>query len=94
MCIRDRFYAGKLVASMLTMCGGLRTNLDAQVLDAEDQPIEGLYVCGSAAGEFFGAGDYPTYVPGIGHGRCVTFGRIAGINAAGGNADGEIPRCV
>ena len=67
------FYAGKLVASLLTMCGGLRTNVDAQVLDAEDQPIEGLYVCGSAAGEFFGAGDYPTYVPGIGHGRRVTF---------------------
>lgn len=84
------FYAGKLVASMLTMCGGLRTNLDAQVLDADDQPIEGLYVCGSAAGEFFGAGDYPTYVPGIGHGRCVTFGRIAGINAAGGNAEEKI----
>ncbi|HJF66136.1 MAG TPA: FAD-dependent oxidoreductase [Slackia equolifaciens] len=85
------FYAGKLVASMLTMCGGLRTNTEAQVLDAEDHPIEGLYVCGSAAGEFFGAGDYPTYVPGIGHGRCVTFGRIAGINAAGGNAEEEIP---
>ena len=30
-------------------------------------------------------------MPGIGHGRCVTFGRIAGINAAGGNADEEIP---
>lgn len=85
------FYAGKLVASLLTMCGGLRTNVDAQVLDANDQPIEGLYVCGSAAGEFFGAGDYPTYVPGIGHGRCVTFGRIAGINAAGGDADKTIP---
>ena len=85
------FYAGKLVASLLTMCGGLRTNVDAQVLDAEDQPIEGLYVCGSAAGEFFGAGDYPTYVPGIGHGRCVTFGRIAGINAAGGDAEAKIP---
>ena len=85
------FYAGKLVASLLTMCGGLRTNTDCQVLDAEDQPIEGLYVCGSAAGEFFGAGDYPTYVPGIGHGRCVTFGRIAGINAAGGDAEAKIP---
>ena len=85
------FYAGKLVASLLTMCGGLRQNLDCQVLDAEDQPIEGLYVCGSAAGEFFGAGDYPTYVPGIGHGRCVTFGRIAGINAAGGDAEAKIP---
>ena len=84
-------YAGKLVASLLTRCGGLRQNVDGQVLDAEDQPIEGLYVCGSAAGEFFGAGDYPTYVPGIGHGRCVTFGRIAGINAAGGDAESTIP---
>ncbi|MEG0016811.1 FAD-dependent oxidoreductase [Gordonibacter sp.] len=85
------FYAGKLVASLLTMCGGLRQDLECRVLDAEDKPVEGLYVCGSAAGEFFGAGDYPTYVPGIGHGRCVTFGRIAGINAAGGDAAKEIP---
>lgn len=85
------FYAGKLVASLLTMCGGLRQDTECHVLDAEDKPIEGLYVCGSAAGEFFGAGDYPTYVPGIGHGRCMTFGRIAGINAAGGDAEKEIP---
>lgn len=84
------FYAGKLSADLLTMCGGLRTNLQTQVLNSEDQPIEGLYVCGSAAGEFFGGGDYPTYVPGIGHGRCVTFGRIAGITAAGGDADAKI----
>ncbi|MDR2587635.1 MAG: FAD-dependent oxidoreductase [Coriobacteriales bacterium] len=85
------FYAGHLSANLLTMCGGLRTDTGTRVLNAEDKPIEGLYVCGSAAGEFFGAGDYPTYVPGIGHGRCVTFGRIAGINAAGGNAHEEIP---
>ncbi|MDR0350201.1 MAG: FAD-dependent oxidoreductase [Coriobacteriales bacterium] len=85
------FYAGHLSANLLTMCGGLRTNIHTQVLNADDEPIEGLYVCGSCAGEFFGAGDYPTYVPGIGHGRCVTFGRIAGINAAGGNAHEEIP---
>ncbi|MDR3315767.1 MAG: FAD-dependent oxidoreductase [Coriobacteriales bacterium] len=85
------FYAGHLTANLLTMCGGLRTDIHAHVLDAKDQVIEGLYVCGSAAGEFFGAGDYPTYVPGIGHGRCVTFGRIAGINAAGGDAHKEIP---
>jgi len=84
------FYAGHLQASLLTMCGGLRTDLETRVLDAEDKPIEGLFVCGSAAGEFFGAGDYPTYVPGIGHGRCVTFGRIAGINAAGGDANKKI----
>lgn len=85
------FYAGHLQASLLTMCGGLRQDTQCRVLDSEDQPIDGLYVCGSAAGEFFGAGDYPTYVPGIGHGRCVTFGRMAGINAAGGDAEKKIP---
>ncbi len=89
--VEPPFYAGKLEADLLTMCGGLRTDLETHVLDANDKPIEGLYVCGSAAGDFFGAGDYPTYVPGIGHGRCVTFGRMAGINAAGGNADEKIP---
>lgn len=85
------FYAGHLQACLLTMCGGLRTDLQCRVLDEDDQPIEGLYVCGSAAGDFFGAGDYPTFVAGIGHGRCVTFGRMAGINAAGGDAHAEIP---
>ncbi|MEF9841692.1 MAG: FAD-dependent oxidoreductase [Raoultibacter sp.] len=85
------FYAGHLQACLLTMCGGLRTDTQARVLDGEDKPIKGLFVCGSAAGDFFGAGDYPTYVPGIGHGRCVTFGHIAGINAAGGDAEKEIP---
>jgi succinate dehydrogenase/fumarate reductase flavoprotein subunit len=84
------FYAGKLLAGCLTMCGGLRCDADCRVLDVEDNPIGGLYICGSAQGDFFGAGDYPTLVPGIGLGRCVTFGRIAGINAAGGNADEEI----
>ena len=72
------------------MCGGLRTDLQCRVLDEDDQPIEGLYVCGLAAGDFFGAGDYPTFVvPAIGHGRCVTFRRMAGINAAGGGIRGD-----
>ena len=85
------FYAGRLAASLLTMCGGLRTDTHCRVLDIDDQPIENLFVCGSSAGDFFGAGDYPTFVAGIGHGRCVTFGRIAGIYAAGGDAEAKIP---
>ena len=89
--VEPPFYAGKLMAGCLTMCGGLRCDTDCHVLDAADNPIEGLYVCGSAQGDFFGAGDYPTLVPGIGLGRCVTFGRIAGINAAGGDAEAQIP---
>lgn len=85
------YYAGHLQACLLTASGGLRQDLEMRVLDIEDNPIEGLYVAGAAAGDFFGAGDYPTFVAGIGHGRCVTFGRMAGINAAGGDAHNEIP---
>lgn len=80
------FYAGKLVSTLLTATGGLRTDENCAVLDKNDTPIPGLYVCGSAAGDFF-ANDYPTICPGVGHGRCLTFGRIAGIVAAGGSID-------
>ncbi len=84
------FYAGKLYSTLLTMCGGLRTDSSLLVLDEKGQPIDGLYVVGSAQGEFF-ANDYPTICPGIGHGRCLTFGRMAGILAAGKDPDRIIP---
>ncbi len=69
---------------------GLRVNTDLQVLDTEGKPIPGLYAAGNASGDFF-ANDYPTICPGIGHGRCITFGRMAGIKAAGGDVDALIP---
>lgn len=84
--VKPPFYAGKLLATVLTTVGGLRTNSGLQVLDANDKPVEGLYVVGSAAGDFFAA-DYPTLCPGIGHGRCVTFGRLAGFIVAGKSVD-------
>jgi succinate dehydrogenase/fumarate reductase flavoprotein subunit len=84
------YYAGKLISTVLTMCGGLRTDNSLLVKDANDQHIPGLYVVGAAQGEFF-ANDYPTICPGIGHGRCVTFGRMAGIKAAGGDIDKLLP---
>lgn len=84
------FYAGKLFSTVLTMCGGLRTDTSLQVLDSNDEPIQGLYVVGSAQGEFF-ANDYPTICPGIGHGRCITFGRMAGMLAAGKDPEKLIP---
>lgn len=84
------FYAGKLASTLLTMCGGLRTDSSLQVLKENDEPIEGLYVVGAAQGEFF-ANDYPTICPGIGHGRCLTFGRMAGILAAGKDPEQIIP---
>lgn len=88
--INPPFYAGKLAATLLTMSGGIHTDRSLRVLDKDDQPIEGLYVVGSAAGDFF-ANDYPTICPGIGHGRCVTFGRLAGLRAAGKDPDKLVP---
>ena len=84
------FYAGKLAATLLTASGGLHSDEYMRVLDGNDEPIPALYVCGTIAGDFHGSGDYPTICPGVNHGRCLTFGRIAGIEAAGGSID-EIP---
>lgn len=81
------FYAGQLKATLLSASGGLHSDEYARVLDANAQPIEHLWVAGTCAGDFHGSGDYPTICPGINHGRCLTFGRIAGIEAAGGSAD-------
>lgn len=87
--VKGPFYAGKLLATVLTMSGGLRTDTSLRVLNENDEPIENLYVVGSAQGDFFAA-DYPTICPGIGHGRCITFGRLAGLVAAGKSME-EVP---
>jgi fumarate reductase flavoprotein subunit len=79
------FYAGSLKSALLVITGGLRTNSKMQILDNDDNPIPGLYAAGNTGGDFF-AQDYPTIFPGHSHGRCITFGRIAGINAAEDNA--------
>ncbi len=81
------FYAGQLKATLLSASGGLHSDEYARVLDADARPIEHLWVAGTCAGDFHGSGDYPTICPGINHGRCLTFGRIAGIEAAGGSVD-------
>lgn len=78
---------GRLVSTLLAMSGGLHTDPSLHVLDKNDKPIEGLYVCGAAAGDYFGSGDYPTICPGMNHGRALTFGRLTGVMAAGGDID-------
>lgn len=73
------FYAVKMESGVLGTCGGPRANGNAQVIDWNDQPIDGLYVCSNAmssptAGVYGGAGG--TLGPGM------TFGFIAGRHAA------------
>lgn len=88
--LKAPFYAGKLYSTLLTMCGGLGTDSSLLVKDKNNNSIPGLYVVGAAQGDFF-SNDYPTLCPGIGHGRCLTYGRMAGILAAGGDVDKLLP---
>lgn len=89
--VKPPFYAGRLSSSLLAMSGGLHTDSSLHVLDKDHKPIAGLFVAGAAAGDYFGSGDYPTICPGMNHGRCLTFGRLAGILAAGGDIDKRVP---
>ena len=73
------YYAVKMESGVLGTCGGPRMNADAQVIDWNDKPIDGLYICSNAmssptAGVYGGAGG--TLGPGM------TFGYIAGRHAA------------
>ena len=67
--------------SMLVMIGGLECDHDLHVLDASDNPIPGLFVAGNNQGRRFLV-DYPVIVAGISLGTALTFGRLAGTNAA------------
>ncbi|WP_417586554.1 FAD-binding dehydrogenase [Pararhodobacter oceanensis] len=80
--------AGPLIAVRLSILtrktlGGLRTDLDGAVLDAEGYPIEGLFAAGECAG--FGGGGYHGYnaLEGTFLGGCIFSGRNAGRAAAG-----------
>ena len=77
---------GPLIAVKLNILtrkslGGLETNLDSQCLDANGQPIPGLYAAGEVAG--FGGGGYHGYnaLEGTFLGGCIFSGRAAGRHA-------------
>lgn len=73
------FYAVKVYAGDIGTACGIRCNEDAQALDAQGQPIRGLYMAGNDMHSVMG-GQYPA--PGITLGPALTFGWIAGRHAA------------
>ncbi len=77
---RGPFYAVKVVMGSLGTFAGLKVNDQAQVLDAQDQPIAGLYAGGNDLSSLMG-GHYPS--GGITLGPAKTFGFIAAHHAAG-----------
>lgn len=69
-------------SGMLVLIGGIDCDPTLHALDAEKNPIEGLYVAGNTMGGRFLV-DYPVTVAGASHSMAMSFGRLAGRNAAG-----------
>jgi len=78
------FYAVRIVAGSLGTFAGLEVNLYGQVLDAQNQPLPGLYAAGNDMNSMMG-GHYPS--GGITLGPAMTFGFIVAHHAAGVEAD-------
>ncbi|THD71793.1 FAD-dependent oxidoreductase [Thalassobius vesicularis] len=74
------FYAVKVVMGDLGTFDGLETTVEGQVLDAQNQPIAGLYAVGNDRASIMG-GNYPG--AGITLGPAMTFGYITGRHLAG-----------
>lgn len=85
--IEPPFYAYPMTDTVLLVCmGGLVTNANFQVINAEDDSlIEGLYAVGNCQGGRFLV-DYPLAAPGISHGMAITHGKLVGELLAGGSA--------
>ena len=77
--VEPPFYAYPMTDTVLLVCmGGLVTNTNFQVINAEDDTlIEGLYAVGNCQGGRFLV-DYPLAAPGISHGMAITHGKIVG----------------
>jgi len=57
--------------------GGIKTNRNAEVIDADGRPVPGLYAAGEATGLY-----YQVYTGATSVLRGAVFGKIAGENAA------------
>lgn len=75
------FYACKLSGMVLATLDGIKINTKFQALDADNKPIEGLYVIGNDSGNYYN-GSYPNLAAGLNAGRCVTFGMLCGRQLA------------
>ena len=76
------FYAVKRVYQVSAIVDGLKINEAGQVLDMDNQPMEGLYAAGNCSGGFYGDVDYSLDTMGLSIGRCVTFGYLVGKDVA------------
>lgn len=84
--LKPPFYAVKILPGSLGTFAGLQVNANAQVLDAQGNPIAGLYAGGNDMNSVMG-GRYPS--GGITLGPAMTFGFIAAHHAATSRTTGR-----
>ena len=75
------FYGITVGGQLLCTMDGMWINTHCQVLDANHEPIEGLYAIGNDSGCYF-ADCYPELIVGAAAGRSVTFGYLVGQELA------------
>jgi fumarate reductase flavoprotein subunit len=73
-----KFYAIKVQPGIHYTMGGLKVNADAQVMTRKGKPVPGLFAAGEGTGGVHGA----NRLGGNSISQTITFGRIAGDNAA------------
>jgi succinate dehydrogenase/fumarate reductase flavoprotein subunit len=69
------YYALKWGPALLTVFGGLLTDVKLRVLDKAGDPIPGLFATGNVAGGICGV-DYPLLLNGNSHGRALTWALV------------------
>jgi succinate dehydrogenase/fumarate reductase flavoprotein subunit len=75
------YYGMAIGRLLLITVGGLLTDNQMHVLDADHNVIPGLYAVGTLSGDYF-SNCYTTHMPGNNLGRCLTFGYLTGRQLA------------
>lgn len=76
------FYGVQKHVRLSAIVSGVNVDEQLRALREDGTPIEGLYVAGNTAGQFYSGVDYPLSIAGLSVGRAITFGYVAGENAA------------
>lgn len=72
------FYAIHRHVRLSAVFGGLVVDENSQCLNADGQPIKGLFAIGNTAGGYYGGADGQLVLGGASVGRCYTFGYVVG----------------
>ena len=76
------FYGMPREYAIASIPAGLVVNTDGQCLNADGEPIRGLFAAGNCSGPFYSATDYSLSTMGLSVGRCITFGYLTGRTVA------------